>query len=333
MRAPSFSLSVLSNQFDRGVQLLADEELHPAFPDAAFDIVQKQSVGELTGEMTSPDHLTAVALNKALFPADDPLRKFATPQTAGAVTLDDVKAYYAKVYRPDMTSVVVIGDVTPELAKATFEKYFGAWSAQGPKPDVALPEVPKNAATSVLVPDAARVQSDVQLAQVFNLKRADPDWAPLQVANNILGGGGFGSLLMDDLRVNHGYVYSTYSMLGSNKNRSTFSINYSCDPDKIVPAQQLALADLRSLETGNISPDRLRRSKAMLMSDVPLRAASFDGVAGQLLQYASFGLPLDQATIDAQRELAATADTVKASLTKWIRPNDFVRVIKGPGPR
>lgn len=327
-----FSLRVLSDKFDRGVQLLADEELHPAFPNQAFSIVKSQSVGSLTGELTSPDHLTQVALNKALFPATDPLQKFPTPQTAGAVTLDDVKSYYSSVYRPDMTSVVVIGNVTPEQAKATFEKYFSSWTAQGPKPDVALPQVPKNTSASLVVPDVGRVQSDVQLAQVLDLKRGDPDWALLSVANNILGGGGFGSLLMDDLRVKHGYVYDSYSVLQSNKNRSTFTIGYACDPDKIMPAQQLALTDLRSLQSGQIAPDRLARAKAMLMSDVPLRNASFEGVADHLLQYASYGLPLDQATIDAQRELAATSATVKAALVKWIAPGDFVRVVKGPGP-
>lgn len=328
-----FSLRVLGDDFDRGVQLLADEELHPAFPDPAFQIVKNQAVGSLTGEMTSPDHLMDVALNKALFPAGDPLQKFPTPQTAGSVTMDDVKAYYANAYRPDMTSVVVIGDVTAQQAKAVFEKYFGAWTAKGPKPDVSLPQVPKNAAASVIVPDVGRVQSDVQLAQVLDLKRADPDWALLQVANNILGGGGFGSLLMDDLRVKHGYVYNAYSSLGSNKNRATFTIGYACDPDKIVPAQQLALTDLRSLQSGNVPAERLQRSKAMLMSDVPLRSASFDGVASQLLRFASLDLPLDQGTIDAQRELAATPAAVKAALAKWIAPDAFVRVVKGPGPK
>ena len=328
-----FSLRVLSDKFDRGMQLLADEELHPAFPAQAFQIVKNQAVGALTGEMTSPDHLTDVALNKALYPADDPTQKFPTPQTAAAITPADVQSYYTNVYRPDMTTVVVIGDITPEQAKAGFEKYFAGWSAQGPKPDVTLPQVPKNAATSVVVPDTGRVQSDVQLAQVFNLKRSDPDWALLQVANNVLGGGGFGSLLMDDLRVKHGYVYNAYSQLSSNKNRARFTMGYACDPDKIVPAQQLALTDLHALQNGNIASARLERSKAMLMSDVPLREASFDGVASELLRYASLDLPLDQATIDAQRELAATASTVKAALQKWIAPNDWVRVVKGPGPK
>jgi zinc protease len=328
-----FSLRVLSDRFDRGVQLLADEELHPAFPESAFQVVKGQEVGSLTGEMTSPDHLVSVALNKALFPAGDPLQKYATPQTAGAVTPADVKSYYASVYRPDMTSVVVVGDVTPEQVKATFEKYFGSWTAQGPKPNIALPPVPKNDASSAVVPDVGRVQSQVQLAQVLDLKRADPDWATLQVGNNILGGGGFGSLLMNDLRVKHGYVYGAYSELDANKNRSTFTIGYACDPDKILPSEQLALADLRSLQSGSITADQLRRSKAMLMSDVPLRGESFEGLASQLLRYASLDLPLDQGTVDARRELGATAASVKAALAKWVAPSRFVRIVQGPGPK
>lgn len=328
-----FSLRVLSDKFDRGVQLLADEELHPAFPEQAFGIVKQQSVGALTGVMTSPDHLLDVAVNKALYPATDPVQKYATPQTAAAVSLEDAKSYYASVYRPDMTSVVVIGDITPELAKATFEKYFASWKAEGPKPEVTLPAVPKNPATSVQVPDTGRVQSQVQLVQVLDLRRADPDWATLAVGNNILGGGGFGSLLMDDLRVKHGYVYDARSTIESYKNRAEFSISYACDPDKIVPAENLAIADLRSLQKGQISENALQKSKAMLISDVPLRQESFGGVANQLLRFDSLGLPLDQATIDARRELAASAQSVRAALVKWIDPSKFVRAIQGPAPK
>jgi zinc protease len=272
-------------------------------------------------------------MNKALYPPTDPLQKFPTPQTAGAVTPDDVKTYYAGVYRPDMTSVVVIGDITPEQARATFEKYFGEWKAQGPKPDVTLPAVPKNAPASFNVPDAARVQSQVNLAQVLDLKRADPDWATLQVGNNILGGGGFGSLLMNDIRVKHGYVYDVRSSIDSYKNRAEFTISYACDPNRIVPAQYLAIADLRSLQNGNISANDLQKSKAMLISDVPLRQQSFEGVSSQLLRFDSLGLPLNQATLDAQRELAATAQSVQSALKKWINPDRFVRVVQGPAPK
>jgi zinc protease len=71
----------------------------------------------------------------------------------------------------------------------------------------------------------------------------------------------------------------------------------------------------------------------MLMGDVPIRASSYDGVTAQLLAYATLGLPLNQNLIDAQAQLSATAESVQAALAKYIRPNDFVRIVTGPGPQ
>ena len=329
-----FSLAVLSSQFDRGVQLLADDELHPAFPAQAFAVVKMQEVQGLTGDEKTPQHLSDVALAKALYPENDPQNAFASAQTAGSVTPDDVKAYYDKAFRPDETTVVVIGDVTPDAARSTFEKYFGAWKAQGPKPDLALPAVPRNKAASVQVPDPSRVQAAVQLAQVTSLKRSDPQWAQVEVGNAVLGGNGaFGTLLMDDLRTRAGLAYYAYSSLDSHKNRSTFTISYASNPDKVTAAQEMALRDVRSMESGKIDPARLQRGKTMLISDIPLRQQSFDGIARLFLTYAGQDLPLDQATIDARRELSASAQSVQSAFGKWIDPNAFVRVILGPGPK
>ncbi|MBV8490848.1 MAG: insulinase family protein, partial [Candidatus Eremiobacteraeota bacterium] len=140
-----FSLQALSSNFDRGMQLLADEELHPAFDATAFPVVKRQLLGELTGEMTSPDHLAEVALNDALYPPGDPERRFATPASVGTLTVDSVKSWYSSAYRPDLTTIVVIGDTTPDRARAIVEKYFGAWTASGPKPNVYPSPIPSNA--------------------------------------------------------------------------------------------------------------------------------------------------------------------------------------------
>jgi hypothetical protein len=74
------------------------------------------------------------------------------------------------------------------------------------------------------------------------------------------------------------------------------------------------------------------RSKALLMGEVPIRASSYDGVTGQLLGFASLGLPLNQNLLDAQAELSATAASVQAASAKYIRPNAFVRIVTGPAP-
>jgi len=327
-----FSLDVLSNQFERGVQLLADEELHPAFPEKDFETVKGQAVGALTGAMSAPDHLVEVALNKALYPAQDPVQRFATPQTAGAVALPDLRSYYTSVYRPDMTTIVVIGDTTPEAAKKLFEQYFGGWTAQGARPGVFLPAVPDNKSADANVPAQGRVQSQVQLVQVNALRRDNPDWATLQVANTVLGRGG-SSILFHDLRDQHGYVYSVFTSLEAHKNRATFSINFAADPERIVPAQRLAMTDLNHLTHKTLDLAELQRGKAMLIGDIPLRETSYDAVASQLINFAELGLPLVQASIDARRELDVTPQALRAVLAKWVRPNDFVRVIEGPAPK
>ena len=327
-----FSLDVLSSHFARGVELLADQELHPTFKAADFAVVRDQTVGELSGEMTSPDHLAEVALNKALYPPGDPVQRFATPTSVGGLTVDDVRAWYGKAYRPDMTTVVVIGDTTPDEARAVFESSFGQWKSAGPKPRTDLPPVPLNAASQVQVPATGRVQSSVQLVETLALTRTDPDWAPLQVANAALTGGFFSSLLYHDLREVHGYVYSVESGLAAGKTRALFSLDYGCEPGNIVPAQSQIAAVLGQLQKRPIDAGRLLRSKALLVGGLPIRASSYDGVTEQLLGYASLGLPLDQSVLDARAELGASAQSVQAALVKHVRSDGFVRVVTGPGP-
>jgi zinc protease len=328
-----FSLQALSSHFARGVELLADQELHPAFRAEDFAIVRDQTAGALTGEMTSPDHLAEVALNKALYPAGDASQRFPTPKSVGALTLADVKSWFAAAYRPDLTTVVVIGDTTPDAARAVFEKYFGSWKASGPKPDVDLPAVPANAPAQVEVPATGRVQSSVRLMETLSLVRNDPDWAQLKLANTVLTGGFYSSLLYHDLREIHGYAYSISSRVEADRTRGTFGLEYGCDPQNIVPAESQITAVLETLDRDPIESERLLRSKALLMGEVPIREASYDGVTAQLLQYATLDLPLDQNLIEARAELAATAQSVRAALEKYVRPRGFVRVVTGPGPR
>jgi zinc protease len=328
-----FGLDVLSSHFERGVALLADEELHPAFAPPDFSVVRDQTAGELVGEMTSPDHLADVALNRALYPPDDPSQRFATPKSVGALTLADVKTWYASAYRPDLTTIVVIGDTTPEAAKAIFEKYFGAWKAVGPKPNVEFPSAPANAPSQVQVPATGRVQSSVQLIETLPIVRSDPAWAQLQLANTVLTGGFYSSLLYHDLREVHGYAYDVESRVSAGRVRATFGISYGCEPQNVLPAQAQATAILRQLQESPIESDRLLRSKALLMGEVPIRESSYDGVASELLRYSTLGLPLNQNVVDAGSELSATAASVQAALAKYVRPNAFVRIVTGPAPR
>jgi zinc protease len=329
---PAFSLSVLSKDFDRGVTLLADDELHPALPASAFAIVKQQTVGMLTGAVQGPDYKARRALAGALYPAGDPARRSATPQTAGSVTLDDVKAYYASTFRPDLTTIVAVGDVTPEHARAAVQSAFGAWTAQGPAPDVYPPAVPRNRPSQTTIPATGRIQADVTLAQTLPLTYNDPDYPVLQLANAALSGG-FGSLLYHDVREVHGYAYTVGSSVGGGHNRSTFTVNYGAYPQNTGRAEQLIVADLTALQKKPLPADRLVRAKALLLGELPVRTESYDGVAGELLSYSVTGRPLDTDRRYARAEFAASGDAVRAAMAKWVRPDAFARVTQVPAAR
>jgi zinc protease len=326
----SFSLNVLSKNVDRGIDLLADDELHPALPSQAFAIVQQQTVGQLTGAMQSPDFKARVALADALYPAGDPARRMATPATASTVTLADVKAYYASTFRPDLTTIVAVGDITPEHARAAVEKAFGAWAATGRAPNVYPPAIPRNRPSQIAIPATGRIQSDVTLAQTLPLTYNDPDYPVLQLANAALSGG-FGSVLYHDVREIHGYAYSVESSVAGGHNRSTFTVNYGSYPKNALPAQTLILHDLKRMQTKTLPADRLIRAKALLLGELPVRTESFDGVAAELLAYSVTDRPLDTDRRYARAEFAASAESVRAALAKWIQPNDFARVSQVPG--
>ena len=329
----SFSIQMLSGDFEHGVQLLADNELRPRFVPQYFAIVKSQEVGSLTGVENSPDRLAEVATAKALYPPGDPAQRFATTATMSALSLDDVKQYFANAYRPDLTTIVVVGDVTPARARQVLAKYFGAWTAHGPKPQTEPPPVPANKPSAAEIPATGRVQSSVQLVETAGIKRASADWPALQVANTILTGGFYSSLLYHDLREVKGYVYYVSSGLSTGKTRSTFSVSYGSDPAKVVPAQQLVVADLTRMQSQPVAADRLLRAKAQLMGEIPIALASYDGLGTMLHRYASLDLPLNQNLIDAGHELAVSAARVAAAMRRWIRPSDFVRIVTGPGPK
>jgi len=325
-----FSLRVPAEAFDRGVRLLADNLLHPSLPEGAFRVVRRQVASAVAGDLDSPEYLSRRALRTGLYPAGDPALRHPTPATVEGLSLEDVRAYHGKVFRPDMTTIVVVGDVTPERAKEVVASYFGGWKAAGPKPETDLPPVPPNAPASAAVPDASRVQDEVMLAQTLGVTRSDPDYYTLQVGNHVLAGAFYATRLYRDLREETGLVYVVQAMLDAGKTRAAYSVFYGCDPGNVSRARALVERDLREMQTTPVSADELRQAKTLLIRKIPLSEASVDGIAGTLLDLSQKELPLDEPVRAAERYRRITAEQVREAFRKWVRPADFVQVTLGP---
>src|SRR5208283_4266521 len=194
--------------------------------------------------------------------------------TVGKITLDDVKQFHAAAFRPDLTTIVVIGDVTPEEAKAVIGKWFGDWKATGPKPNTKLPPVPLNKPSASNVADRQAVQDSVTLSEQLNLNRFDPDYYPLQLGNHVLGGGFYATRLYHDLRQVAGYVYSVDVRLDASETRASYSVTYGCNPQNVSKARALIERDLYVMRTQDVSPDELHQAKALLLRQMVLNESS-----------------------------------------------------------
>ncbi len=297
-----------------------------------LNLLQPQLAAVVGARNVSPGYLAQRSLSVALFPANDPTLREATPAGVHALTLADVRDYYQHAFRPDLTTLVVIGKVTPAQARATIEKYFGAWTASGPAPDTELPVVPPNKPTSVTVPDASRVQDTVQLAQALSLTRADPDYYALELGNAVLGGGFYSTRLSIQMRKNTGLVYTVGSQLQAGRTRGVYFIYYACDPNNVARAAGIATQEVADMQKAPPSADELTRVKALLLRQIPLSEASIDQIAEGFVTRRDLDLPLDEPTRAAQRYIDLTGEQVQAAFRKWMRPDSMARVVRGPPP-
>jgi len=327
-----FSLQVLSDQFERGVRLLANNELDPALPETDFKIIQPQLAASVAGELQSPDYLAGRALRAALFPTNDPVQRETTPETIKSLSIQDVQDYYHHVFRPDMTTIVVIGNVTPAEAVAVISKYFGGWKAEGPKPNTLFPPAPANAPSVTHVPDSSRVQDKVTLAETLTLTRTNADYYALQLGNHVLGGGFYATRLYRDLREKTGLVYYVDSSFNVGLTRGVYSVSYACDPPNVAKARAVILGDLKDVQMKKVTVRELHQATLMLLRDIPLSESSVNSIAQGWLARSVLGLPLDEPTRAAHIYVKLKARDVKAAYAKWLRPSDLAEVVQGPAP-
>ena len=328
-----FTIQTLTRDLDRGVQLLADNELHPGFPQNALEVIKGQVARVVAAQLRSPGYLMQRNLREALFPAGDPSLRDSTPETVRSLTRDDIVNYFHKTFRPDLTTIVVVGRVTPQRAREVIEKYFGAWKSEGEKPPIDLPVPPPNPPKVVAVPDESRVQDTVILGQTIAINRSHPDYYALDLGSAVLGGSFYSTRLSIDLRKNAGLVYSVGADMNAGRTRANYFVQFASDPQNVSKASAIIVQELKKMQNEPVTAGELQRVKALMLRQIPLGESSITRIARGLAGRWDLDLPLDEPTRAAQRYIALGPAEIQAAFKKWIRPEDLVRISQGPAPQ
>ncbi len=324
-----FSLKVLAPRFEDGMRLLAEAELHPALPEASFAIARAQQARSLAGALRTPAYRAGRALEEGLLPPGDPALRQATPASITALTPADVRAYYDAAFRPDLATIVVVGDITPEAARRVVEDSFGAWTAPGTPPRVDPPPLGPNPPGTAAIPDPSTLQDSVTLAATLTIPVDSPDRYPLLLGGTILGSG-FSSRLYQDLRVRTGYVYSVGNRFDWTRTRARQTVSFGADTANVAAATALVRRDIATMQTTLVSDAELDRAKAQVLRQLPMQRASIGAIAAFYLRLVELDLPLDTARRLPDAYAAITAEQVRAAFARWLRPDDLIQVVRTP---
>ncbi len=324
------SASSLSKFFPRVLELMAEGALNPKFTQKEFDAEKTKLIEGLKSNEKNVGSIASRVSSALAYGINHPYGEFATAENAEAVTLQDVQNYYKSYFVPKNAYLVVVGDVKTSEVKKLVEKQFGNWKGANP-PEQNLPKVSNVSATEINFIDMPNaVQSEIRVQNTIDLKMGDPDYFPVLVANQILGGS-FGSYLNMNLREARGYTYGAGSSTGADKYASRFTASTSVRNAVTDSAVVEIMKEIRRIKTEPVDAELLENSKAKFAGDFVLRLERPSTIAGYALNIRTNDLPKDFYQTFLKKINAVTAADVQRVANKYFQTDNMRIVIAGKG--
>ncbi|KJH79522.1 insulinase family protein [Pseudomonas sp. KSR10] len=323
------SLRSLSAQDKRepALQLFSQVVGQPTFPEDSLQRIKNQILAGFELQKQNPGKLASLELFEQLYgshPYAHPSE--GTPDTIPGIDTDQLRAFHAKAYAAGNAVIALVGDLDREHAEAIAEQISSALPQGNALPAPPVPSAPSAGLTHIDFPSN---QTHLMLAQL-GIPRGDPDYAALYLGNQILGGGGFGTRLMEEVREKRGLTYGIYSGFSPMQTNGPFMINLQTRAE--LSEATLELVQRLVAEFLEKGPTRaeLERSKREIAGSFPLSTASNADIVGQLGSIGFYNLPLTYLEDFMQQVQALSVEQVKAAMNKHLSPDGFVIVTAGP---
>jgi zinc protease len=294
----------------------------PTFPEAVLAREKTRTIESLKEADTRPDAIAGKRFVAALYPGH-PYGNVATPESVARITRDDLVAFHKTYYTARGAVVSIIGDVSKSEAEAIAVQLTEALPAG--EPAAALPAVtlPQRETVKIAHPAA---QSHIHIG-LPAMTRTDPDYFALLVGNYTLGGGGFVSRLMKEVREKRGYAYSVYSYFAPRVLPGPFEIGLQTKREQAQDALKVVDEVLTKFLAEGPTAQELAAAKKNLIDGQALRIDSNAKLLGYLSLIGFYGLPLDYLDRFPRAVGAVTRDDVKAAFRRHVKPENLVTVI------
>ncbi|MDX8387992.1 MAG: pitrilysin family protein [Ghiorsea sp.] len=326
----SISLTVLKEAVGDGVQAMAEALLQPGWNKKRFEFLQSNAISGVTKAQEQATTHAGKAVAGLLFP-NHPYGHSVSgdAKSLKAISIKDLQHMYRNQLKPMGATLAVSGDINMDELVVLLGTHFSAWKGK-PKQPLKTIEKPKPSAEKLVVVTMDKHQALVEWVRL-GPSRHDEDYMTLLVLNHMLGGGGFGSRLMEEIREKRGLVYGVYSWFQPLETQGVYKIRLQTRADQAKEAETVLKEVLQGLADGKISQNDLKKSKTNMMGGFAQRMDSNSERAGLLAMMGVYDRPLDYLENWTKSVESVTLGDIKRVAKLYLQPDDWKRVLVGPG--
>jgi zinc protease len=319
------SLTSLKRYWRDTLKLMAGVLTEPGLRDDDIKRKQAEQVAALKAAEEDPGYTAEITFAKLLF-GDTPYGHLpdGTADSVQKLSTEDVRSFYHEFYRPEGAIIAVAGDIKPDDVAAALNQELGSL-----KGSVAAQKPPQVAA---IAPGAhvTTINRDIAQANVIlgfdGVARSNPDYYKLQVMNYILGGGGFASRLVKEVRSKAGLAYSVASMYQAGLFPGSFQVVLETKNKSANEAISLVLAQMRRIQETPVSDAEIDSAKKYLIGAFPLKIDTQRSIVSFMLQVELYHLGLDYIDRYPGYIRAVTKADVEKVAQQYLHPNSYILV-------
>jgi zinc protease len=315
---------------DRAVQLASAMLSAPTYDAKILEREKQRAITGLLEAETKPESVLERRFRKSVY-GNYPLSESPSVKSVGSVSISDLGRFHQQFYRGDRIIVSIVGDVSPAEANEIVEVLL----KNVPQSGAAIPALPQFE-RSPIEPLASRqiyIPFDSQQAHIAMgmtaITRSNPDYFPLIVGNYILGGGGFVSRLMSEVREKRGLAYSVFSYFAPGKDTGIFQAGLQTKGDQATLALEVMNSTIANFIANGATPSELQAAKANLVNGFPLRIDNNRKLLDNVSSIAWNDLPLDTLETWTTKVDAVTLEQVSAAFQKYLAMDRMKIVVLG----
>jgi zinc protease len=321
------SFQTLTQNRDESLKLLRMALTAPRFTPKDADRIREQLIATLRVDEKDPDKVASHEWNKLAFgshPYGRPTN--GTLESVAKIAPDDLRAFVKNLFARDNLKVAVVGDIDAAALSSALDGVFGDLPAQSnrrPVEDVVWQTAAKQRIVSMPNP-----QSVVQLG-FKGLKRRDPDFIPAYILNYVVGGGGFSSKLMQEVREKRGLAYSVYTYLYPLDYAGIFIGGVATENKSVGQSLDLIRAELDRAAKDGLTEEELKTAKDYLIGSFALRFDTSGKIAAQLLAIQLDDLGIDYIERRNSEIEAITVADIKRVAKRLLEPRNLIVTVVG----